>query len=333
VSRLFLVALVPLVLAAPAGAQSDPVNLAAARKEAAVTWYTSTPVEAAQKIASMFEAETGIKVQLFRSGGSAVLRRFLQEMDARRVVADVLTISDPAAAGMLIKRDLLVPFKPKNFDRIRDEVKDPKGYHVAQRLNLVGMVIRTDKVPLAPRNWTDLTDARYKGQMVMADPSYTAIQLMIVGTLSRRYGWEFYEKLRANDVMIVQGHQQVSEALTRGERIIGAEGADQFAWKERKIGHKVASVFPTDGAFAIPAPTAVIKGGPHPNAAKALAEFMIGDAVQKLFPGEGIYAARSDVEPPPGNPPLSQIKLMPVDYAQIEKESKALKARFNDIFQ
>ena len=93
------------------------------------------------------------------------------------------------------------------------------------------------------------------------------------------------------------------------------------------------AIFPTDGAFAIPAPTAVIKGAPHPNAAKAFAEFMIGDAVQRLFPGEGIYAARSDVEPPPGNPPLSQIKLMPVDYEQIEKDSKALKTRFNDIFQ
>jgi iron(III) transport system substrate-binding protein len=118
VSRLTVVALLLLVLAAPASAQTavDPVDMAAARKEAAVTWYTSTPVETAQKIASMFQAETGIKVELFRSGGSAVLRRFLQEIDARRV-ADVLTISDPAAAGMLIKRDLLVPFRPKNSTR------------------------------------------------------------------------------------------------------------------------------------------------------------------------------------------------------------------------
>ena len=93
------------------------------------------------------------------------------------------------------------------------------------------------------------------------------------------------------------------------------------------------SIFPTDGAFAIPAPTAVIKGSPHPNAAKALAEFMISDAVQKLFPGEGIYAGRSDVEAPPGNPPLSQIKLLPVDYDQIEKDAAALKKRFNEIYQ
>jgi iron(III) transport system substrate-binding protein len=327
-----------LVSAAPAIAQTgtftpDPVDLAAARKEGAITWYTSTPVGTAQKIANLFQAETGIKVELFRSGGSAVLRRFLQEVDARRVIADVLTISDPAAASALIKRDLLVPFRPKHFDKIRGEVKDAKGYHIAQRLNVVGIIARTDKSLPLPRNWTDLTDPKYKGLMVMPDPSYTAIQLMVVGTLSRRYGWEFYQKLRANEIMIVQGHQQVAEALTRGERLLAAEGADQQAWLDKKAGHPVQTIFPADGAFAIPAPTAVIKGAPHPNAAKAFAEFMIGDTVQKLFPGEGIYAGRSDVEPPPGNPPLGQIKLMTVDYDLIEKESKSLKTRFNEIYQ
>jgi iron(III) transport system substrate-binding protein len=173
-------------------------------------------------------------------------------------------------------------------------VKDPQGYHVAQRVNLIGIIARADKgVPL-PRNWTDLTDPKYKRLLVMPDPSYTAIQLMVIGTLSRKYGWGFYEKLRANEIMIVQSHQQVPETLTRGERLIAAEGGDQFAWLDRKAGH---------GAFAIGAPTVVIKGAPHPNAAKALAEFMIGDAV------------------------------IPVDYEQVEKDAKALKTRFNEIYQ
>ena len=332
------VALLALLLVAVSAAaqpafKPDLVDVAAAKKEGAVTWYTSTPVATAQKIATMFQHETGIRVELFRSGGSAVLRRFLQEMDAKRVVTDVLTISDPAAAGAMIKRDLFVPFRPRNFDKVRDEVKDPKGLHVAQRLNIAAIVARSDKnVPL-PKNWTDLTDPRYKGMLVMPDPSYTAIQLMVVGTLSKKYGWGFYQKLRANDVMIVQGHQQVSETLTRGERLVAAEGADQYAWIDRKAGHKIETVFPTDGAFAISAPTAIIKGAPHPNAAKLLAEFMISDSVQKLFPTEGIYAARSDVEPPPGNPPLGKIKLMPVDYDQIEKDATALKKKFAEIYQ
>jgi iron(III) transport system substrate-binding protein len=328
------VALFSFVVAARAQSFTpDSVDMAAAKKEGAVTWYTSTPVNTAQKIANMFQAETGIKVELFRSGGSAVLRRFMQEIDARRVIADVMTISDPAEVLTLIKRDLVVPFRPRNFDKIRDEVKDPKGYHVAQRVNLIGIIARADKSLAMPKSWTDLTDARYKGLLVMPDPSYTAIQLMVVGTLSRKYGWEFYQKLRANEIMIVQSHQQVAETLTRGERLIAAEGADQFAWLDRKAGHKIQTIWPADGAFAIGAPTVVIKGAPHPNAAKALAEFMISDAVQKLLPGEGIYAGRSDVEPPAGNPPLGQIKLMPIDYQQIEKDAKMLKTRFNEIYQ
>jgi iron(III) transport system substrate-binding protein len=328
--------LLALLVAGPAMAQTftpDTVDMAAAKKEGAVTWYTSTPVGPAQKIANMFQAETGIKVELFRSGGSAVLRRFLQEIDARRVVADVMTISDPAGVSALIKRDLLVPFRPRNFDKIRDEVKDPKGYHIAQRVNLAAIIMRSDKNAPAPKNWTDLIDPKYKGMLVMPDPSYTAIQLMVVGTLSQKYGWEFYQKLRANEIMIVQSHQQVSETLTRGERLIAAEGADQYSWTDRKAGHKVQTIWPSDGTFAIAAPTSIIKGSPHPNAAKALAEFMISDAVQKLFAGEGIYAARADMEPPAGNPPIAKIKLMPVDYDYIEKESKNLKNRFNEIFQ
>ncbi len=167
----------------------------------------------------------------------------------------------------------------------------------------------------------------------MPDPSFTAIQLMVVGMLSQKYGWDFYRKLRANDIMIVQGHQQVSDALKRGERLVAAEGLDSYTWEDRKAGHKVQTLFPADGAFAIAAPTSVIKGSPHPNAARAFAEFMIGDTVQKLFPSEGIYAARADVEPPPGNPPLGSLKLIPVDYDYVEKEAGSLKARFNEIFQ
>src|SRR4029453_14920405 len=118
--------LATLLLATPAAAQTgafspDAVDLAAAKREGVVSWYTSTPIVAAQKVANLFQTETGIKVELFRSGGSAGLRRFMQEIDARRVIADVMTISDPAEVLTLVKRDLVVPFRPRHFEKIRDE--------------------------------------------------------------------------------------------------------------------------------------------------------------------------------------------------------------------
>ncbi len=327
-----------VALAQPALAQGfvpDPVDLDAAKREGKVVWYTSTPVEAAQKIANLFQAETGIHVELFRSGGSAILRRFAQEMAAGRVAVDVLTTSDPAASAEFAARGQFVPFRPRNFDKIPDAAKDKTGRFIAQRLNMLAMFAREDKVAPAdlPKAWKDLTDARYKGKMVMPDPSFTALQLMVVSTLSKTYGWEFYEKLRANDIMIVQGHQQVEDMLKRGERVIAAEGLDSYAYDDRKAGIKVATIYPVDGTFAVPSPTAIVKGGPNPNAAKAFAEFMIGDAVQTMFPAEGHYAARVDMKPPAGNPPLAGLKLIPVDYDEIQREEAKVKDHFNDIFQ
>ncbi len=335
-ARLALAILIVAALPSLArGFTPDPVDMAKAKQEGSVSWYTSVPTETAQKIANLFTEQTGIKVQLFRSGGSSLLRRFMQEADANRIAADLLSVSDPGAMSALVKRGLLVPFRPPHFEKIPAEAKDPDGHYVAQRLNALGIIVRSDLVPAkdVPKSWTDLTDPRYRGKLVMPDPSFAANQLQVVAMLSRKYGWEFYRKLKANDTMIVQGHQQVSDALKRGERAIAAEGSDGYAWQDRADGHRVVTVFPADGAFLVPSPSAVIKGGPHPNAAKALAAFLLSDTVQTLLPDEGIYAARADIRPPAGSPKLADLKLIPIDFEYVEAESAATKNRFNEIFQ
>ena len=267
-------------------AQASDVDLAAAKKEGKVVWYTSTPIEQAQKIAKLFEDETGIKVEMFRSGGSAILRRFLQEQQAGRTAVDVMTTSDPAATASLARKGTFVAFKPKNFEKVVEEGRDKDGYFVAQRLNLMTIYARSDKVAAAdlPKTWGDLTDAKYKGKLVMTDPSFTALQLTVVGMMSKNLGWDYYEKLRKNDIMIVQGNQQVSDNIKRGERLVAVGALDSYAADDRKAGHPIVTILPADGTFVIPSPTAVIKGSPNPNAAKLFAEFMIGDAAQNLFP-------------------------------------------------
>lgn len=329
----FLLAL--LLLAGPAQAAEDSVNMAAAKQEGSVRWYTSTPTTTAQKIANLFEKDTGIKVELFRSGGSAVLSRFMQELNAGTKEADVITTSDPAAATTLAKRGVFVAFKPSNFDRIPAEVKDENGYWIAQRLNLLAIAVKGDAVKPQdrPKTWSDLTDPKYKGLEVMPDPSFTSLQLVAVATLSKTLGWGFYDKLAKNNIMIVQGHQQVEDMVKRGERPIAAEELDSYAADDRKAGQNIVTIYPTEGVFAIASPTAIVKGGPHPNAAKAFAQFMISDSVQNGFSQEGIYAARADAPPPPGSPSLSSMKLMAIDFGALAASEGDVKSRFNEIFQ
>jgi len=299
-----------LLTAEPAISQTftpDRVDAEAARKEASLSWYTSTPVAQAQALASRFELGTGIKVQLLRSGGQAVLRRLQQEISAGRPGADVLTMSDAGAANALAKQGILEPFKPEGFDKVAEQDR--------------------------PKTWSDLRNPKYKGLMVMPDPSFTAIQLIVVGTLSQTLGWDFYKALRANDTMIVQGHQQVFSTMQQGERLIGAEGADPRSFFDGKEVPNQIMIYPSEGVFIVSSPTAVLKGARSPNAAKLFAQFMVTPEAQKIIADSGIHSSRIDMPPPAGQPALTAVKFLPIDLDFIEEKGRELKTRFSEIFQ
>ena len=144
---------------------------------------------------------------------------------------------------------------------------------------------------------------------------------MVVATLSKKLGWDYYEKLRKNDIMMVQGNQQVSDMLKRGERLI-AVGALEFLCgrrpqagpsdrdhlsERRRVHHPVA-----DRRHQ--------RLRRNPNAAKLFAEFMLSEAAQKMFPEDGGYAARIDIAPRRGRSQLGDVKAIPIDYDEVEKD-------------
>ena len=125
-SRRGLLSCATLLVACGIGtALAEPVDMAAAKREGKVVWYCSVPVETAQKVANMFEQQTGIKVELFRSGGSNILRRFQQEVDGGKVFVDVITHSEPAAARMMTKKGLFVPSRRPTSTRFLPRSRIP----------------------------------------------------------------------------------------------------------------------------------------------------------------------------------------------------------------
>jgi iron(III) transport system substrate-binding protein len=316
----------------PAAAQT--VDVAAAKREGKVTLYTSAPVAAAQKVANAFQQKYGITVELFRSGGTQVLRRFMMEQEAGHPGADVLVSSDPAAVIDLTAKGLFAPFKPDGFDRVPPGLNDPAGHFVAQRVSVISIYGRTDLVPESdmPRTWDDLLSPRFKGKLVMTNPSFTSLQLGVVAMMSKLRGWDYYERLNRNDVVVVQSNEQALNMVKTGERPIAAGADSQYANDARSAGHRIANVFPSDGTFTIPATTSVVKGAKNPNAARLLAEYTLSLEAQQLWPQSGIYAARTDVEPPPGSPRIADIKVIPMDYAYITSATAEVKRRFSEIF-
>ena len=323
------------LLAVPPAKAADQADRAAAVKEGNVNWYTSTPFPLVQVLADRFTADTGVKVTLLRSGGEAVLRRFLQEYQAGQAGADVITMSDFGAATGLARNGVFVPFRPDGFDKVVDDAKDKDGAWIAQRVHLIGMPVRTDLMAEKdrPKTWSDLRESRFKGKMVMPDPSFTAIQLTVVGMLSQKLGWDFYKALRVNDTMIVQGHQQVYKTMQQGERVLGAEGSDPRSFNDGKDLPNQSMIYPTEGVFTVCSPVAIVKNAKNINAAKLFAQFMLSPVAQQIIAENAIHSSRIDIAPPQGQPALSDVKFIPIDVDYIEKNGKDLKARFNEIFQ
>jgi iron(III) transport system substrate-binding protein len=311
----------------------SPVDLAAAKAEGSVSWYTSTPQNQAQKIADMFTAKTGIKVQLFRSGGEAVMTRFLTEQDAGKTAADVVTTSDPAAFNGLARDGKLLPFTPIGAELVPASAKGPSALWISQRLNLIVPAYRTDKVTNPPASWKDLADARFKGQLVMADPAFTSFAYLVVHSLSRDLGWDYFKQLAANGTMIVQGHAQLATSLISGERTVAIESDAGQLFTDIQKGTPIKIVSPTEGVFLINSPMAIPVKAPHPNAARAFVEFNLTTDVQQLFAAEGTYSVRTDVAPPKTYPELKALKIIAVDYDAAEKENKRAKDMFAEIFK
>ena len=183
----------------------------------------------------------------------------------------MLTTSDPAAAAMLSRKGVFVAFKPKNFDKIPDAAKDKDGHFVAQRLNLMTNYLRSDKVAEAdePKTWTDLANPKYKGKMVIDDPSFTSLLVSVVGMMSKERGWGFSRGCAQNDTMVVQGNQQAADMLKRGERLIAVGAFDSYAAEDRNAGHPMKTLYPSDGMFVIPSPTVRREGQPQSQRRKA----------------------------------------------------------------
>ena len=319
--------------AAAATAAPSPVDLAAAKAEGTVSWYTSTPQNQAQKIADLFTAKTGIKVQLFRSGGEAVMTRFLTEQDAGKTAADVITTSDPAAFNGLARDGKLLPFVPIGAELVPSSAKGPNGMWISQRLNLIVPAYRTDKVTNPPASWKELADPRFKGQLVMADPAFTSFAYLVVHSLARELGWDYFKKLSANGTMIVQGHAQLATALISGERTVAIESDAGQLFTDIQKGAPIKILSPAEGVFLINSPMAIPIKAPHPNAARAFEEFNLAPEVQQLFAAEGTYSVRTDVAPPKTYPELRALKIIAVDYDAAEKENKQAKDMFAEIFK
>lgn len=305
----------------------------AAKEEGEVVWYTSVPSERAEEIGKMFTDEYDIDVVVQRSGGEDILQKFMIEEDSGRVQNDVLTITDPAAFISLKADDALTCFVPRAFDTVPDYAKDAEGCWIATRVNAYVIAYNTKEVMDPPAGFDDLLDSRFSGDLAYVNPSFSSGALIVTAALANDKGWDWFERFAENDPFVVKGNDDTMQKVVTGERGVATFVNSTYVAEAKAEGQSVDWVFPEEGIYMVPAPSAVVAGAPNPAAGKLLADFLLTDPVQQLMVDDGNYAAVDGLPEPEGQPTVEDMKRLEIDFEELVGSADDARDHFDSIIQ
>jgi len=328
----------PLRAAAPEAAAITPALIEAAKKEGNVAFYTAMDLQFAQRLGKAFEAKfPGIVARVERSGAERVFTRIGQEYSANIHAVDVVNTSDQAHCIIWKRNGWLAPYLPedvaKHFDK---RYYDPDGLHATTRILVSPIAYNTNLVKKedAPKSFKDLLDPKWKGKLVKAHPSYSGTIMNATFEIARDLGWDYFEKLAAQNVMQVQSATDTPKKISVGERAVMVDGAGYLVIRYKEAGQPVEIVYPEEGTPLATGPSAVFKAAPNPNAARLFQNWMHSrEAQQMLVDWARQYSPHGQTVEKPGIRRLADIKLMKEDPEGILAQADAVKKRYAEIFK
>ena len=132
------------------------------------------------------------------------------------------------------------------------------------------------------------------------------------------YGWSYFDKLEKNKPQIGRSINDTVTALNAGERQVAA-GADGSTLFSASRGNPLAVSYPTDGSVLIIAPSAIMKGTKHPNAAKLFMEYLYSVEASEIDVKHFTVPMRPEVKVAKGEKPVDQVKQFHPTNEQINK--------------
>ncbi|MEW6671986.1 MAG: extracellular solute-binding protein [Thermodesulfobacteriota bacterium] len=297
-----------MISSAYAQTQFDPKLISAAKKEGKVTLYNSGDREAGEALLKAFKAKFGISGEQYRATSNKVLSKVMEEIEAKNIYADVLCTGSPNVLRLSQKGYIA-----------KHDCQQAKFYPASQQtehyVNVTGiaMFIMYNKDLVsekdAPKEWKDLINPKWKGQIVMPDWSASTSPLILFQMFKDIYDTEFLKKAGEQKFIIHKAHGAAANAVASGENAIAFEMLSDRIAVEVKKGAPVGYSVPTPVVFN-PRQMGITKGAPHPNAAKLLMEFALSKEGQKIYNLDyWLYSFRSDIQYPPEMYPLDKIKL------------------------
>jgi iron(III) transport system substrate-binding protein len=310
-------------IASYSGADRAQRVIDGAKKEGALTLYSSGTHEDIGAVIYAFEKKYGLPVRFWRGSSEDILRRTMTEARAGRFDVDVADTAGPEMEAMQ-REKLLHEITSPVFAELMAQAVAPRRAWVMSRLNVFTAAANTNMVSAAdaPRSYHDLTDRGWKGRLgIEADD--VGWFLTVLGIIGEEKGLELFRGIvTKNGMSVRKGHTLLANLVAAGEVPLALTLYGYRVEAMKKAGAPIAPVTLAP-VVALPNATAVFRRAPHPHAAVLFVDFFLGEG-QRILAARGIVPTNKSVKPPP------EVTL--VDSAKVLDEGEKWTKLFNETF-
>lgn len=292
-----------------------------------VTVYVSTDRVFSEPVLREYERRTGVRVSAVydteETKSTGLANRLIAEKP--RPLADVFWSNEPVRTLVLKSRDVLAPYRSPSAEGIPAALVDPEGYWTgfSARMRVIAYNTALVKPDDAPASVFDLAEPRWRGQVAMADPRFGSTSFH-VAALYALAGDEkmddFFRRLKANGVKVVDGNSVVRDLVARGEVQVGLTDTDDVN-VAIEDGQPIAMVLPDSAGLGVPMMPnmlSLIADAPHPDEGRKLIDYLLSpDVERQLAESEAVQVPLHAGVPGPRHiPAIDTFNPMTLDYSK-----------------
>lgn len=227
-----------------------------------------------------------IKMDYYAAGTGKVMTKIATEQQAGGVTADMIWVGDPSNYVTFKEQGILETYESPEAINIPDKFKDIEHQFIAGRVVVMGFAYNKTLLneSEAPTKWEDLLKPEFKDQIVITDPTSSGTTLFTVSALvnNPKYGWEFFEKLKAHGAKLESGSSGTVNKVGAGAYKV-CVGADHVTRMLEKQGSPLGFSYPEEDLVFIASPIAMIKDSKNKENVKLLYDFIISEAGQNIL--------------------------------------------------
>ncbi len=291
-----LFAQAPVAKPSAASIQSDTdVLIKAAKAEGELVFYSAAREIIAKRTADAFHAKYGVKANFVRMSSTVLTQRYATEAAAGNIAADLILNAGSAAAfaDEGIKKGWVEVLSSAGLPVMKGEFPATyiRGATALVQVQPWLVAYNRDKVKGAdiPKEWADILNPKWKGQIIVPDPRASDAYFDFWALLHDRYGDSFFARLRAQNPRFQSSGATGVQSLGAGEASLMLPQVNSSVTDFQAKGAPVDMVTLgyTTGVEMQVMLTAR-KLAKHPNAARLFANYVMskeGNTVLNADPG------------------------------------------------